>query len=243
MNKSSLLAFVAIALGSAGSGLAAPCVQQTLGYYKATYGELNACSVGVLTYYSFDFAKLSAFGSVTENDIIVTPDAPTNTLLFSGATAGTFNHTINAGQAEQYLLSYVIDPPPIVAGDDLSLDPPTGPIYVSRWSCTNQPFSQTPGAGSIAGQGVGTYSTAYKCLDGSNPYFLQVSPQTQLSASVAFTPAATFVFSRMAIDLLPGTVTGLDAVVSQTQTIPEPGTAIPAALALAGMAMYRLRRR
>ena len=238
-----LIAVSMFAMGLAGSLTAAPCVQQTLSYYKSTYGELNACSVGALTFYSFDFAKLSAFGSVTDSDIIVTPDSPTNTLLFSGANVSTFNHVINAGEAEQYLVSYVIDPPPIVAGDDLTLDPPTGPIYVSRWSCTNQPFSQAPGAASITGIGPANYANAYQCLNGDNPYFLQVSPATVLSASVAFDPPATFVFARMAIDLLPGTVSGLDAIVSETNTIPEPGTVVPAALALAGMAFFHFRRR
>jgi hypothetical protein len=48
----------------------------------------------------------------------------------------------------------------------------------------------------------------------------------------------------MAIDLLPGEHTGLEGIVSVTPTtIPEPGTFIPAALALAGMAFHRLRRR
>ncbi len=241
MRKSIALAALLFALGAASQLAAAPCITQSLDYYKNNYGELTPCSSGDLTYYGFDFAKLSAPGSITALDIIVTPDPGNNTLVFSGANASTFNHFIAAGQREQYLLSYIIDPPPIVAGDDLSLDPPSGPIYVSRWSCAGTPFNQSPSAGSIAGMDPSSYSSAYTCLDSSTPYFIQVSPETQLSASVDFNPAVTFVFARMAIDLLPGNVTGLDAIVSQTSIVPEPGTAVLAAITLAGLAFFRRR--
>jgi hypothetical protein len=236
------LAFVLAA--AVGSISAAPCVTQTLAYYESNFGELSPCTLGALSFYSFDFGKLSAAGTVTPNDIMITPDLATTSLFFSGATATTFNHVVLAGQREQYLLSYIIDPPPIVAGDDLSLDPPTGPIFVSRWSCANQPFDPSPSAGSIAGAPVSSYATAYKCLgDGSNPYFLQVSPTTVLSQSVTFATPASYVFSRMAIDLFPGEISGLDAIVARTSTVPEPGTFVPAAIALAGLVFYRKRRR
>ncbi len=245
MNHTKSILLSLFVLASAANAFAAPCVPETLSYYKANYGELNACTSGVLNFFSFDFSKLSSFGSVTANDIYVTPDPSQNTLLFNGVLPSTFNHSVLPGQAEQYLVSYVIDPPPIVAGDDLSLDPPTGPIYVSRWSCTDQPFSQFPVPNSIGGVGPTNYtSNSFECIDGSNPYFLQVSPLTQLSASVTFIEPARYVFTRMAIDLLPGEVAGLEGIVAQSQTtVPEPGTFIPAALALAGMAFHRLRRR
>jgi hypothetical protein len=227
----------------ASSASAATCVTETLAYYEANYGALTPCTLGPLSYFSFDFAKLSTFGTVTANDILITPDPGTNSLLFSGTSASTFNHTVNVGEREQYLLAYVIDPPPIVAGDDLSLDPPSGPIFVSRWSCTNQPFDTTPSAASITGIPVSSYSTAYKCLnDGSNPYFLQVSPTTILSQSVTFDLPAYYVFSRMAIDLLPGEITGLDAIVAQANVVPEPGMFIPVAAGLAGLLFFRKRR-
>lgn len=245
MNHTKFTLFSLVVLASATSAFAAPCIPETLSYYQTTYGELNACSSGVLNYFSFDFAKLSSFGAVTPNDIYITPDPANSTLLFNGIQYSTFNHTVLAGQAEQYLISYVIDPPPIVAGDDLTLDPPTGPIYVSRWSCTEQPFSQAPSPSSITGVGPTNYTAgSFQCIDGSTPYFLQVSPLTQLSASLTFAVPARYVFTRMAIDLLPGEHTGLEGIVSVTPTtIPEPGTFIPAALALAGMAFHRLRRR
>ena len=232
-------------LATSANVFSATCIPETLSYYKTNYGELNACTSGNLNFFSFDFSKLSTYGAVTANDIFITPDPSQNTLLFNGVSASTFNHTVLAGQAEQYLISYVIDPPPIVAGDDLTLDPPTGPIYVSRWSCTDQPFSQFPTPSSIAGVAPTSYATnSFECLNAANPYFIQVSPLTQLSASVTFAVPARYVFTRMAIDLLPGQVTGLEGIVSQSQTtVPEPGTFVPAALALAGMAFHRLRRR
>jgi hypothetical protein len=234
---------LAILLAAAASSVsAASCVTGTLQYYETNYGELTPCTVGVLSFYSFDFGTLSAAGAVTANDILITPDTATNSLLFSGALGSTFNHVVAAGQREQYLLSYVIDPPPIVAGDDLSLDPPTGPIFVSRWSCTNQPFDTTPSAGSIAGAAVSSYATGYKCLNGSSPYFLQVSPTTVLSQSVTFSTPASYVFSRMAIDLLPGEIAGLDAIVAQPSLVPELGTFVPVAMTLAGLVFYRRRR-
>ena len=244
MNHTKFTLFSLFVLASAANAFAAPCIPETLSYYKANYGELNACSSGVLNYFSFDFSKLSSFGAVTADDIYITPDPANDTLLFNGIQSSTFNHVVLPGQAEQYLLSYVIDPPPIVAGDDLTLDPPTGPIYVSRWSCTEQPFSQAPTPGSIAGVGPTNYTNnTFLCIDGSTPYYLQVSPLTQLSASVTFDVPARYVFTRMAIDLLPGNHAGLEGIVSQSNTVPEPGTIVPAALALAGMAFYRMRRR
>ena len=245
MNHTKSILLTLFVLATSANVFSAPCIPETLSYYKTNYGELNACTSGVLNFFSFDFSKLSAFGSVTANDIYITPDPSQDTLLFNGVNISTFNHVVLPGQAEQYLISYVIDPPPIVAGDDLTLDPPTGPIYVSRWSCTDQPFSQFPTPGSITGIGPTSYANnSFECLNGANPYFLQVSPLTQLSASVTFAVPARYVFTRMAIDLLPGEVTGLEGIVSQSQTtVPEPGTFIPAALALAGMAFHRLRRR
>ena len=243
MSNKLLIKLALLVVSAAGSVNAAPCIAQTLAYYEANFGELTPCTLGSLSYYSFDFAKLSAAGTVTPNDILITPDIPTSSLLFSGVSSTTFNHVVPVGQREQYLLSYVIDPPPIIAGDDLSLDPPTGPIFVSRWSCTNQPFDTTPSAGSIAGTDPSTYATAYKCLnDGKAPYFVQASPTTTLNDSVTFTLPASYVFARMAIDLMPGEVRGLDAIVAQSTTVPEPGTLVPAAVALAGLLYFRKRR-
>jgi len=127
MNHTKFTLFSLFVLASATNAFAAPCIPETLSYYQTNYGELNACSSGVLNYFSFDFAKLSSFGAVTPSDIYITPDPANNTLLFNGIQMSTFNHAVLPGQAEQYLISYVIDPPPIVAGDDLPPAPSTSP--------------------------------------------------------------------------------------------------------------------
>jgi hypothetical protein len=63
-----------------------------------------------------------------------------------------------------------------------------------------------------------------------------------LSQSVTFSTPASYVFSRMAIDLLPGEIAGLDAIVAQPSLVPELGTFVPVAMTLAGLVFYRRRR-
>ena len=84
MKHTKSILFSLFVLASAANAVAAPCIPETLSYYKTNYGELNACTSGVLNFFSFDFSKLSSFGSVTANDIYVTPDPSQNTLLFNG---------------------------------------------------------------------------------------------------------------------------------------------------------------
>ncbi|MDX2269007.1 MAG: hypothetical protein NW208_12930 [Bryobacter sp.] len=241
------LLLAAVAIGFSPTAQASTCPEASLDFYRDNFPDGFACSNGVLNYYNFQFVKLSSAGPVTANDIIVRPSATGVGIDFRGLTSTTFNRTIT--EREQYFISYTVDPPPIIAGDEMRLNPPTGPMYVSRWTCPDDIFNQAIPVSNIVGDAVNTYSTAFECLsdESPNPFFLQVTSDTgvaaDLSESVTYPELANFVSVRMIIDLLPGEIVGLTAVVTGTEVVPEPAAFLPLGAGVAGLVLLIRRRR
>lgn len=262
---------------------ATQCPTNTLDYYRLPsdppyngggYTDGFGCTNGGLTYTNFAFRELIApgnsaiTGNIKATDIIVGPTSipdpglpsfgipPTcagcSGLDFFGATASVFNRLITV--PERYFISYTVDPPPVVAGDELFLDPPTGPITVSKWGCRDDGFFTS--ASALTGLTVAQYSTAFQCLRaGNDPYFLQVTPPN-LQEQIVFPTLAALVNVRIVIDLIPApgcsptnlsactSVSGLEGIGGRVQTIvPEPAFVLPLAAGLAGLVLAVNRRR
>lgn len=220
--------------------------------------------MGPLNFYGFGFMQLPVNGSptplvaggplpgyLTASDIIVRPSQFGIGLDFIGATPEVFNREILI--PERYYITYTVDPPPIVAGDELRLDPPIGPVTVSRWTCPDtEGFDNAISVkNAVNGLEPSQFSaTTFQCLDDSKPtpYFLQAdgldSTAPGLEASLTFNELARSVVVRMIIDLRPGNITGLDGIVSLSPVVvPEPAAFVPLAAGVAGLAFYVRRRR
>ncbi|HEX3682819.1 MAG TPA: hypothetical protein VHU83_09770 [Bryobacteraceae bacterium] len=122
-----------------------PCVTGTLAGYIALGS--TGCTVGpALIFNNFSFAVLSSSGGA----VALTPPAiAVDPQIGPGAEYGlnyaSSGFSVSAGQSIQYLLSYTIDPPPIIRGFKLNLftDPPVFPGFaeISSTECLGAAFS------------------------------------------------------------------------------------------------------
>ena len=235
------------------------CVTDTLKNYAINYGtpDGGACTIGNLAYSRFFFSELKVTSSsaltfsILAENLILDPVSATNSFNIAPVNTSLFNRTITI--AERYLITYNIDPPPIIAGDELSLDPPVGTVYATKWGCVDSDFSPQSSStetilqnvGGRAGYTAGTF----KCGSSpqTDPYILKTDGDPSTSpttiASITFPQSAAIVNVRLVLDFEPGTITGFDAIQSPVATtIPEPTTNIMIDAGLIGFGLLsRLR--
>lgn len=215
------------------------CTENSLAYYQATYslGNGKGCKIGELGYSKFYFEELAASlsapdsGNITANDLIIVPNFGNNSFSILPSNLNEFNRIVTV--AERYLISYFVDPPPIIAGDELTLDPPVGNIYATKFGCTEEDFS--PGAVSIearllqvgrAGYGESTFSCGSTPF---NPYVLKTNGTDPnfgfVSDSITFAQPVSKLYIRMVLDFEPGEISGFEGILNPiptTTTVPEP---------------------
>ena len=224
------LAALALLL-SVSSVVAAPvaCPTATLASYNAFQYPFSYCTQGPLLFGDFEFMETTNTGLIKATDIMVTPDGADGFNFFTPL----FNSTDTTRPYQRYLIYYKVDPSPIDAGDSLTLDPPTGGIQVTKYTCVDNDLY------------IGNPSdpSTYKCAVGNlNPYVIQVNtlnPPGSLTASVTYPYPATIVPTLLVIEI-EGAVQGLEGILSDTIVVPEPGTY---ALFAAGLLAVALRRR
>jgi hypothetical protein len=139
-----------LVLTSAAVALAAPvCMPGTLANYVAL---TNGCTIGpppTFTFSNFSFSLVSSSGSptiLTANDIDVTPMNSVPSELTLQFSSSGFN--VGNGQTVEYVISYLVDPPPpeiIHFRSSLNIDPPPpiGLALVSTELCDNAEFVGT----------------------------------------------------------------------------------------------------
>ncbi len=252
------LAFFAVASCSfAGSISDLPaCGQDTLTNYQSNYSPTlgGACNIGNLTYSKFFFTELkvtpssSLTGSITADDLIIVPVQSTNSFNILPSDLSFFNRVITV--PERYLITYNVDPPPIIAGDRLDLDPPVGSIYGTKWGCIDSDFTPSipistalQNAGGPSGYSDSTFSCGPSA---TKPYILKTNGTSStfefVSASIVFDEPAAVLNIRLVLDFLPGTISGFEGIQQPVATtIPEPSTFALAGLVLAGVALKRFR--
>ncbi len=202
------------------------CSTASLASYVTSTANGGGCAIGILDYYNVSY--LPGTNAPASSNIQVTPG--TAGFSFGPVTAAP-------GQTVQFEIDYqiFIDPAPVITGDDLKLDPPSGDITVTEYFCNDLPFNPGPGAPT--------------CLGGSSAQSLTVGNGNAYpsEATIAFAPPASrFQEVEIVFTLVGGTngasFDGLDSA-SILNTVPEPASFGFALLGLAGFAGYKLRKR
>src|SRR5260370_1120887 len=141
------------------------------------------CSLGLFNVKSFFFSESA--GGLDPHMIFVTPIVTTNQIefLFQG------NFTASQSQMFTYILSYFLDPPPIIHGEQIDLDP-MGLVTLQTSLCTVA--FPCPG-----GQGLGTLTATTlqpnaQALFGQNRSALGVQNTLTLDSSGAPSTSARF---------------------------------------------------
>jgi PEP-CTERM motif len=211
-----------VALGGTSAFASQTCAPATLATYIAPNFTCTE-DAGVFIIKDFTFASSGGPGVLlTASDITVSP-LPGNNIGF--AFSGAF--TAPLGGSATYTFDYFIDPPPIIHGEQIVLDP-TGNVKLDTNLCV-QPFSPT-------------------CPFGSELPSLHASTATQLTDSVLFegNTSTLGVQNILTLDGTAGPATsgGFSngtTVDSSLVAIPEPGSMFLAAWGLLGLLAFRAR--
>jgi hypothetical protein len=227
-----LLAFLFLAVATTVSASpTTPCSAGTLSSYESTYSAPLGCSIGILDYSGFTYHPVS--NAPLASAITLTPE----TGGFSFTQTNGLPFTASAGEIVQFEIDYniIIDPAPILAGADNSIDPPTGNVTVTEFFCNDSQY---------------VYSGS--CLTGflANPVqTLSVGtiPPLTLSAAITFsTPATAFQGVGVLFTLNgtngPSTFDGASADSVVIGDVPEPAACFLAGLGLLA-GSYTLRKR
>ncbi|NDJ10053.1 MAG: PEP-CTERM sorting domain-containing protein [Acidobacteriia bacterium] len=221
------LMLCAAAVAQAGSvGSYAACGNASFGTYAASGYR---CTLGAVDVFNFELYTVDAAGTPTVagsgllNTIFVDPTWSASTGIAQVIVAGFTGMVVDRFTTEAWMIRFTIDPPPVVSGEDMSLDPPFGIIQGTQSYCADGLFNTSgvcsSGTGGLATFGIGT------------------------PAQLRFTSPLATLDTMTTIRLNPGlnTPSGFDGVVFDiytTQgTIPEPGTWLMMAtgLGLAGL--------
>jgi hypothetical protein len=200
------------ALGGMAASAATMCQPGTL----ATYTQPGFTCTDVTGVFTFkDFVYTPPSGGLSSSQITVTPvDVPDQTGFFING-----NFTSIGGGNTSYVLSYFIDPPPIIHGEQMTLDPMASVILeLDLCSTAFDP--------SCGGTPLGTLMA-----DNSNP-------PSSLTASIQF-PNTNALGVRNTLTLSgTGTSQGFD---NMTLVVPEPSGILLAATGLLGLLAFRAR--
>lgn len=219
----SFLGFVLISTVASASPLA-PCGTATLSSYESSfaYPASLGCSIGVLDYSSFSYHPIS--NAPSDSSILLTPNAQG----FGFTTVSGTPFTSTANETVQFEIDYniLIDPAPILAGADNSLDPPTGNVVVTEYFCND---SQYFFSGNCFPPGTQTLSVGTMA-----PF--------QLSSSIIFTTPATSYQEVGILFTLTGASSfdGLDT--TTIVVVPEPASVFLMGIALVA-GSYTLKKR
>lgn len=215
---------VAGSLSTAQAGSVLPtCSTDNLADYinlTANPPTTGGCAIGILDYYDFSYHPVSEVAPAASS-IQVTP-------LATGFSFGPV--TAAPGQTVEFEIDYdlVIDPAPIITGDKLGIDPPTGNVQVTEYFCNDL-----------------TYVYTASCEFGIQPESLTVgTPGTGFpsDASIVFTRPASRSQQVGILFTLTGGATGasFDGLDSSSVVVygtPEPPAAVTLLLGLAFLAV------
>jgi hypothetical protein len=171
---------------------------------------------GVFTFDQFSF--MGAAGGLSSDNITISPmDAADNIgFMFSG------NFSVNQGQSATYVISYFIDPTPIIHGEQMTLDP-MGAVSLDIDLCL----------------------TAFPCAPGNSLGTLHAdntNPPNSLTVSKTFPNdlSTLGVQNTLKLDGTAGAANS-GGFSNSTLLTPEPSTILLAASGLLGLLAFRAR--
>jgi hypothetical protein len=208
---------------------ASPCATATISTYDS---ESFTCTIDGYTLEDFTFGEFETGGAtlLSDSQIILTPTTSPGGMLFTFSPASEPNFEDGAGQTEEYVFQYELDPVlPKVTGTSIDTGP-NDPVTLTGQFCGNGtvlPISPLPYAGQP------TYCTGSGAV---YPVLLQVTGDSQ-TASQTFSTAVTDLDTQLILDLDgPASVPFFQSgVVVPSSPTPEPSTAlwlVPGMLAL-----------
>ncbi len=181
----------------------------------------GGCLSNDLTFFRFSYATPVSTGGApvaAASDVLVTPLNSSIGIGFSFSSSYFMLNNPTTVESATYGIGYSVDPPPIIVGEGLSLDPPYGAVNVVQNLCQNDVVSNGCAYGIPVTQRVTpTSPTSFVYFPSPVP-FVDVQTMFTLSAS-------------------PGNPAGFDAL--QTGSLLTVPTAAPepASAALSGLAV------
>jgi hypothetical protein len=161
LRQSSLLfvtALAAVVPGFGASAIPNACLPGTF----STYAQQSFCDAGLLRLYNFELYTLdsqgarTAAGSELLNTITVSPvwtpgaDGGGNLELSIQGFTG-----MNNGPNTGWQIRFTVDPPPIIGGEDIFLDPPFGSVFGFQAYCADDTLNSDQQCTSTDRQSVG----------------------------------------------------------------------------------------
>jgi hypothetical protein len=238
----------------AGLASAGACTPGVLTSYLNNFGggPGTSCTLANLDYFNFYFQSAGT-GQVSPDspgNITVTPGTPGATdLRFSGF------QSLSAGQGTLTdFIGFNIDPAPVLTGDSISLDPPSGNVFVDLFTCLpDTPFfvgqSGNPGDTSLY---CGTTSTfgggSHIAINLANPSASIINNNSPLQTSTFLFPGTTGqvgILLRLTLTTTSVGGASLDAIGNQPiqdgqgAGAPEPGTWMLLGTGLLTLVLFR----
>jgi hypothetical protein len=210
------------------------CTTSSLSAYIAL-NTTGGCTVGDLTFLRFTAPTPTITGSPTvasDSQIILTPilTADGGGFAFSASSGDTNLFSISSPSGTTsvtYYINYSVDPAPVVAGSDLTLDPPFGNVSVTQVYCTSDVLVDNCALGVESQQTVTTASTNSSITFPDPSSFVDIATDISLSAT-------------------PGNPAGFDSINASVSTaavtnVPEPSSVLM--LSAGSLALLSLLRR
>ena len=228
-------------LAHAGSiGTAPACEEGTFASYLSPVGAQFRCNLGAVDVYNFELYTVSdGVATFANSDLLSTirinPIWNSETQTASLSIQGFTNLTMASDETATYRIRYTIDPPPILGGESMELDPPHGDILGSQLYCKNAEFVTNERSVFCPNEGGGTVPFGFSDASGT---------PVNIPANLLFNPPLFTLDTLTDITLNPtGTrASGFDGVVFAVQIAPEPSAWLLAASGLVLVLGRRFRR-
>lgn len=125
----------------------------------ASYASQGSCQLGPLDFFNFELYTVDDSGTHAANEtllstITITPTWNSTTGFAYLAMGGLSVFNVDADHSSEFLIRFTVDPPPVVGGETMELDPPFGHITGMQYYCRDGLFVED----SCSSEGSGSAS-------------------------------------------------------------------------------------